>query len=88
MTDLHALYNLLYEGFGITLIVYHNPYKRFYKFPYVYSEKELSGSEVLEKDFKRLYENNNTVFIVYTGNHYDVLEKKDPEHRRFISDTF
>ena len=29
MTDLHALYNLLYEGFGITLIVYHNPYKNF-----------------------------------------------------------
>lgn len=87
-TDLHALYNLLYEGFGITLIVYHNPYKKFYKFPYVYTSKERSGSEVLEKDFKRLYENNNTVFIVFTGNHYDVLEKKDPEHRRFISDTF
>lgn len=77
MTDLHALYNLLYEGFGITLIVYHSPYKRFYKFPFVYSEKELSGSEVTEQDFNRLYENNNTVFIVYTGNHYDVLDKKD-----------
>jgi hypothetical protein len=87
MTDLHALYNLLYEGFGLTLIVYHNPYKKFYTFPYVYSEKELSGSEVLEQDFKKLYENNNTVFIVYTGNHYDVLEKKDSEHRRFINDA-
>ena len=32
---------------------------------------------MLEQDFKRLYENNNTVFIVYTGNHYDVLDKKD-----------
>ena len=88
MTDLHALYNLLYEGFGITLIVYHNPYKKFYTFPYVYTKKGRAGSEVLEQDFKRLYENNNTVFIVFTGDHYDVLEKKDPEHRRFISDTF
>ena len=76
MTDLHALYMLLYEYFGISLIVYHKQYKTFYKSPFVYSEM-LSGSEVLKDEFETLYKNNNTIFIVYTGDHYDVLDKKD-----------
>lgn len=81
MTDLHALHILLLEFYGISLIVYHKQYQRFYKSPYVYSENQLSGSEILEEHFKSLYDNNNTIFIAYTGNHYDVLEKKDSEFR-------
>ena len=77
MTDLHAMNLYLFEFFNITLIVYHTMYKKFYYFPYVYQEIGLSGSEVSQDEFDTLYKNKNVIFIAFTGNHYDVLEKKD-----------
>ena len=81
ITDLHAMNLFLFEFYNITLIVYHTEYKKFYNYPYVYQKIGLSGSEVSQDELNSLYENKNVIFIAFTGNHYDVLEKKDSKYK-------